>query len=144
MLLIRDEQMRVFAEDATRRFAERLCVSLRSQFPEHCAALGPHGLEAEVQHGIAAARSFGFVSSTDICRFLNLQIVLGRDFRLRPENAWAAAWLDPFDELSPSARMQGLYEEAVFRARNPGHPDDEPEEDAPDGLEADEEVGRAR
>ena len=117
MLLIRKEQLAVLTPLHVDHFNQRLREHIQQQFPEFCAAHSDDQLEDEIRHASLCAVKFGFTTAFALCRFMNLQIVLGRDFDAYPENAWMREWLDPADELNPHARILSLYDEATVRLR---------------------------
>jgi hypothetical protein len=117
MLVIRQAQMHVFEQLRITPWVERFIGYLRRNFPAYYAARGQPGVEREVQYAIACAQAYGFTSANDICKFLNLHVILGRDFDKLPNNAWMREWLNPNDELHSSARMRGLYRETIVRLR---------------------------
>jgi hypothetical protein len=117
MLRIRPEQMHVFEQVCVTHLVERFMAYLPLNFPDFCAAAGEPAVERETRDAIRRAQAYGFTSANDICKFLNLHVVLGRDFDKLPDNAWMREWLNPFDELHSSVRMRSLYRETIVRLR---------------------------
>lgn len=112
MLVMRKVQLEVLGESARRRFEERLGAHLRRFFPRPCEVLGQEGLRQVCREGIERAQSYGMTSERDLCKFLSLVFVFGRDFDR--EQPWAAEILRLGSV--PSRRMERLYAAALARA----------------------------
>jgi hypothetical protein len=112
MLVLRNAQLKALEAAAWREFEDRLMTHLQRFFPAPCAALGPAGLRRLCQEGIARARAHGFRSERDLCKFLSLTLVFGRDFDR--EQPWATEIVALGG--APSARMDRLFAAGLARA----------------------------
>lgn len=104
MLVIRQSQMDALGEPRRESFARRTGDHLRANFPE-CAAMPVEALRAFVDHGVARAASYGIEVERDVCKFLNLMAVFGRNFDV--ELPWAKETLR--SDAGPRLRLNRLY-----------------------------------
>jgi len=111
MLLIRESQIQVLSSSRRESFTVRCESHLRANFAS-CAAMSPRELRTMVEQGTARARSYGIEAERDVCKFLNLIAVLGRDFDLRFQ--WARKTLA--SDAGPRLRLNRLYERAIRAA----------------------------
>ena len=103
MLTIREKQMAVFAEVETKKFVDRVVVHLNKFFPTQCADAGQEQLRETVQYGIRRAGAYGITSERDVYKYIDLMVVLGRDFDTDKEFPWAGEILNSGN--TPSQRM---------------------------------------
>lgn len=113
MLIIRKEQMGVFEEVALKNFEDRMVIHLGKFFPEQCAALGDDGIREAIRYGIERAESYGIVDERDVCKYIDLTIVFGRDFDESPGTAWASSILNDEFLTDPTAKVERLFREAM-------------------------------
>jgi len=113
MLLIRKEQLQVLAASRRKDFESRLISHLRKWFPDQTAQLGETGLRTWISHGHQRAAEYGFASERDICKYLDLMLVFGRDFDTDPKYAWASLFLSGKSLHTPSVRMNRLIAAAL-------------------------------
>jgi hypothetical protein len=142
MLTIRDEQMRVMSLALFQRWVE---THLREHFPNQCAPLEGAELRRRVQCGLKKAGHYGFVQEADLCRYVDLIMVLGADFDTDPRFPWASAILNNPAFKSPGTRMETLFEAACEHLRTLEQPAEvaagdeagqpEPEEEEEDEYE---------
>lgn len=104
MLVIRQSQMHALGKARRELFVRRACDHLRASFPE-CAAMPADELQAFVDHGMARAAAYGIEVERDVCKFLNLMAVFGRDFDV--ELPWAKETLR--SDAGPRLRLNRLY-----------------------------------
>jgi len=116
MLTIRQKQMDALAAVTRERFQERLEAHVRKVFPDDCKALGEDGVRELVVEGIERAEGHGLSAERDVCRYVDLLFLLGRDFETREEMAWAKGILNDVTlREAPSVRMDRLWEETRRR-----------------------------
>jgi hypothetical protein len=88
-MLIRREQMDVFAVYMMKRFEERMATHLRQTFPEPTAGMPQDELIALIRAGIATAGSYGLEYEDEIERYLDYMMIYGRAFDSDPRTSWA-------------------------------------------------------
>lgn len=113
MLRIRPAQMAVLSELEVRKFEDWMVVHLRRFFPDQCAAIGERRLLETIRYGIRRAAHYGFTAKRDVCKYIDLMIVFGRDFDTGQRTPWAAEILKK--RALPGAKMQALFAAAKLR-----------------------------
>ena len=89
MLKIRAEQLAAYSQAEVDRFTEWMMTHLKRFFPRECKALGDDRLKETIQFGIRRAASYGIRTKRDVCKYIDLVIVLGRDFDKDEKLPWA-------------------------------------------------------
>ncbi len=110
MLIIRQEQIEVLAEAA---FEQRIVAHLHEFFPGQCGVLSEGELRGLVQEGIRKARAYGFEETAHLCQFVDLMLLLGRDFDVSPRHAWAGQILKDSRIQRPTTRLNRLFRQAL-------------------------------
>lgn len=77
---IRPEQMAVFAQNEREKFQDWIVEHLRRFFPEQCEAAGEQEVRRIVLEGIERAAGYGIKSRKGVCKYIDLIVLLGRDF----------------------------------------------------------------
>jgi hypothetical protein len=80
MLTIRQAQFAVLSQLEVQKFEEWMLVHLKRFFPRQCAGGGDQRLREMVQYGIQRAAGYGVTAKRDVCKYIDLMIVFGRDF----------------------------------------------------------------
>jgi hypothetical protein len=62
---------------------------LTRTLPETCAEWGDQRLREEIGYGLTRAADYGITSERDTARYLELALLLGRDFDTSPTLPWA-------------------------------------------------------
>ena len=106
--MIRSEQIGILT---TRRRA--ILAHVRRYFPALCAALFPHALEDKLARAVNRASAYRFQSYVDVQQFVNLCLMLGEDFELSPEFAWAARILNDPNPAAARFRSSWLYDRVI-------------------------------
>jgi hypothetical protein len=106
-VVIRTEQLRSFADSAATGFDERMVAHLRKCFPAECDALREPGVRETIRQGIARSAPYGVTGERDVCKFIDLMMLLGPDFDTRLP--WAARILHDQVLQTPSARIDQLF-----------------------------------
>lgn len=114
MLRLTSRQVELLGALPRAAFIERVAGHLRRFFPDRCRALGPDGLRETVEYGVERARFHGFESERDVCKYLSLVCLFGRDFDRSPEHPWAARALAR--DGTAASRMGALYRAGLRRA----------------------------
>jgi hypothetical protein len=115
MLTIRKEQMQALSRVTIQEFEKDMAQHLTQFFPDESAAMGDKALRAHIRHAIARAKEYGVTSERDLCKYLNLTMVYGRDFDTDPELEWMRDFLADPDVPDPGERMSRLYAESLHR-----------------------------
>ena len=110
MLTIRKEQMEALSEYKTKMFEDRVVVRVNGLFPEECEALEEPEVREIVQYGIQQAEQYGIVSEGDVCLYIDLMFVFGRDMDKDPELLWANEILNNERLSDPTAKVNRLYD----------------------------------
>ncbi|MBZ5626545.1 MAG: hypothetical protein LAQ69_48870 [Acidobacteriia bacterium] len=93
MLVIRQQQMAAFAQAAVKSFDDRVVIHLNKFFPEQCGTLGEPQLREFIRYGVERANTYGIVAERDVCKYIDLMAVFGRDFDTDPRLRWAGVIL---------------------------------------------------
>ncbi|HEY1220085.1 MAG: hypothetical protein ABSE42_09955 [Bryobacteraceae bacterium] len=115
MLTIRPAQFAVLSQWEVQKFEDRTLVHLQKFFPRQCAALGERRLRESIQYGIRRAANYGITARRDVCKYIDLMIVFGRDFDADKRFRWAGEILR--GRGHPGTRMQALIMQAKLRLR---------------------------
>ena len=116
MLTIRREQLKVFSQADEAKFEAWMLAHLNNFFPRQCAALGGTKLRETIKEGIKRAAAYEIVAKSDVCKYIDLMVVFGRDFDSDKRFPWAAEILKK--RKNPSARIQALFEAAQKHLNN--------------------------
>jgi|SRR5581483_3273157 len=108
MLMIRQSQMAVLRDAILESFRRKLAEHLRANFPA-CADMSATELDAFVADGVARAAQYGITVERDICKFLNLMVVFGRDFDVK--RPWAQEVLA--QNTGARLRLNRIYARAI-------------------------------
>ena len=112
MLTIRKEQMDAFSHAALRIFECRMVAHLNRHFPKRCAKLGEDGVREWIRYGIERARTYGIVSERDVCKYIDVMFVYGRDFDTDRRRPWAGQILNDPVIMPPAVRTNRLFRAA--------------------------------
>ncbi|MEO8129381.1 MAG: hypothetical protein ABJF23_31130 [Bryobacteraceae bacterium] len=119
-MVIREDQMAALAESRAADFERDVIAHLRSSFPDWCAGSSDGALLEFVRYGMARARAHGMRAARDVCTYVDLMVLLGRDFEGDPQITWAGERLcDVRRYTDPSARIEQLWSEACERHGRP-------------------------
>jgi hypothetical protein len=110
-LTIRQAQMDVFSQVEVQKFEDWMVSHLKQFFPRECRSLGEPQLRDLIQYGIKRAARHQITVERDVCKFIDLMIVLGRDFDTDERNVWAHEILA--HEREPANKVQSLHAAAV-------------------------------
>src|ERR1035438_10813732 len=102
-MLIRSEQMTALSNALTNTFESDMVSHLNRCFPPQCAVLGEEEVRNTIRYGLQRSRGYGITSSREVCRYVDLMMVFGRDFDRDPKLPWAAAILNGKRWQNPTA-----------------------------------------
>jgi len=114
MLTIRKSQNAALAEAMGRRFENKVFVHLNKFWPEQCRSQGGVAVRETIRSGQGRANEYGMKTENDVARYVDLMYSLGHDFDSDPALPWVPEILND-NEISPTVRMDRLYEEAEKR-----------------------------
>jgi hypothetical protein len=112
MLTIRKEQLAAFGPLGKKAFEDRMIAHLKKVFPEQCGPLDAPKLRELIQHGTQRAASYQITSERDVCKFIDLTILYGRDFDKDPALPWAQSVLQNQAIRNPTSKIERLYKAA--------------------------------
>jgi len=115
-LRIRPAQLAALSRAEVQKFEQWVRVHLQRFFPRQCAAAGETGVQELVQYGIQRAAIHGITAKRDVCKYIDLMIVFGRDFDKDKKSRWAGQILG--NRRHPGARMRALLQAAKVRLKN--------------------------
>jgi hypothetical protein len=85
-----------------------MLVHIREFFPGICASFGDEKLLLLVRHGIERGKHYGITSERDVCKLIDLMLILGQDMDRKFPRITAM--------LSDAATPAGKRVDAVFDA----------------------------
>lgn len=118
MLKIRAEQLAAYSQAEVDRFTEWMMSHLKRFFPRECKALGDDRLKETIQFGIRRAANYGIRTKRDVCKYIDLVVVFGRNFEEDGKIPWASEVLK--SQNQPSIKIEILHEVARAYLKNVG------------------------
>lgn len=112
MLTIRKEQVKVFGPISMKSFEDRMVVHLKQVFPDRVSTMQEPALLDTIRHGVQRARTYSIVSERDVCKYIDLAVLYGRDFDQDAALPWAATILQNKSIRKPSTKVDRLFREA--------------------------------
>ena len=79
-MVIRRRQMAMFSGTALQSFEDRVAAHLNRCFPDQCKLLGEPSLRGTIRYGIERASQHGINAEREVCKYIDLMVVFGRDF----------------------------------------------------------------
>ena len=89
MLRIRAEQFQLLSHAEVENFEEWMVAHLKRFFPVQCRAVGDSRLRETIQTGIERAARYQITARRDVCKYIDLMVVFGRDFDTDRRYPWA-------------------------------------------------------
>src|SRR5262249_44287198 len=89
-LAMRPSQMAEFSRVEVQKFKSWMLVHLNKFFPTECQSAGEMHIKETIQYGIKRAASYGITSKSDVCKYIDLMVVFGRDFDTDRGLPWAS------------------------------------------------------
>jgi hypothetical protein len=118
MLEIREEQVKIFQTEARRKFESQMVSHLDQLFPERCRELGEEKIREMIQYGVKHATTYRIISHRHVCRFIDLLVLLGRDFETQLSlNEFQAILNDLELHQRPDVKLERLGELVRKRGR---------------------------
>src|ERR1700681_3763804 len=107
-MVIRSAQMDAFSENASQAFEDRMMAHLNRCFPDQCGAMQEAGVRETIRYGIEQAADHGITAQRDVCKYIDLMVVFGRDFDRDPAVPWASSILNDRALIDPTVRTETL------------------------------------
>jgi len=119
MLTLRKEQLAVFGPLGKKAFEDRMIAHLKKVFPEQSETLGEPQLRETIQYGTQRAAAYRITSERDVCKYIDLMVLYGRDFDKDPDLPWAQSILHNQAIRNPSSKIERLYKAAKKQENQP-------------------------
>lgn len=117
MLTLRKEQVAAFAFVGKKAFEDRVLAHIGRCFPEQFHSIGETKARETIRYGSGRATSYRILSERDVCRYIDLMILYGRDFDKDPALPWAQSILQNQAIRDPSSKIERLYKAAKQNQR---------------------------
>jgi hypothetical protein len=122
MLTIRKEQFAVFQKVASQSFESQMLSHIRKCFRKQMEELGEPRVREVIRYGIQRSASYRIRKQRDICMYIDMMILFGRDFDRDPALPWASRVLEDKSLPGPSARVTELHHAAIeYQNRKEDH-----------------------
>jgi hypothetical protein len=112
MLTLRKEQLAAFGPLGKKVFEDRVLTHLNKIFPEQTKSLAEPKLRETIQYGTQRAASYRITSERDVCKYIDLMLLYGRDFDKDPNLPWAQSVLQNRAINDPTSKIERLYKAA--------------------------------
>jgi Domain of unknown function (DUF4123) len=112
-LSIRQAQFDLFSRVEAQKFEDWMVTHLQNFFPQQSQTLGESQIRELIWHGIKRAAEYGITAERDVCKFIDLMIVFGREFDRDKKSAWAGQILA--NRKTARSKIRSLYEAAELR-----------------------------
>src|SRR5580692_10520772 len=119
MLTIRKEQLAVFGPLGKKAFEDHMVAHLKKVFPAQFESFGDPQLRETIQYGTQRAAAYHITSERDVCKYIDLMILYGRDFDKDPNLPWAQSVLRNQAIRNPSSKIERLFKAAKKRENQP-------------------------
>ncbi len=113
MLVMRDQQMQAFVQNAKRRFEAETVRHISRFAPTQFEILGEKTIRQIVSLGIERAEKYGFTNRGPVRFYIELMFMFGSDFDTDPQYAWAAEVLCGSDPAGQMTRADQLHQRAM-------------------------------
>jgi hypothetical protein len=125
MLTIRKEQLAVFGPLGKNAFEVRMIAHLKKVFPDKSEVLGEPKLRETIQYGTQRAAAYRITSERDVCKYIDLMLLYGRDFDKDSNHPWAQSVLQNQAIRNPTSKIERLYK-AAKKQENQAKPRKQP------------------
>ena len=112
---IRKEQMKTLGDCMLQEFEDSMVAHVEKFFPGQHATMREAGVREIVRHGIERAEKYNIISERDVCKYIDVMFVYGRDFDVNPKLPWAIRILNDRRPQEPSERVNRLCREVMER-----------------------------
>jgi hypothetical protein len=116
MLIIRPEQLKALEEAISMPQFERMTLArIRPRLPD----MSEQQIVAFIRDGARLAAECGATDARGYGQFIELMLLLGRNFLNDPQHAWAPAALSAASDVTGNARIGVLVTAALEHLRTP-------------------------
>ncbi len=116
LLTLRQAQLAILSRIEAQRFEDSMVAHLSQHFPAQSKCAGEADLRETIQYGIKRAAAYGITSERDVCKYIDLMVVYGRDFDTDERFAWTRDILSR-QEDDAGRKIEALREAAKGRLR---------------------------
>ena len=113
MLFISNKQLEVFEIPGLRRFEDEMVEHVKGYFPNHFSAIGENGIRNTIGYAYKRAKSYGFTTQRNVCKYLNNMIIMGSNFDADPLHPWAHSILHEDNKKDSKIRIDKLSSKAI-------------------------------
>jgi hypothetical protein len=110
--------MGVLSEATLKSFEDRMVIHLNKCFPSQCKAWGEPAVRDTIRYGVERAATHDITSKREVCKYIDLMVVFGRDFDQDPTLPWASSILGDRTLRGSTVKLERLYETAKQQSRN--------------------------
>ena len=110
MLVIRDQQMQSFAQNAKKQFQDGIVTHISRFAARRFEILGEKAIGQIVSSGMERAEKYGFTNRGPVRFYVELMFMLGSDFDTDPQYPWAAELLGAKDTADQMKRADQLHQ----------------------------------
>lgn len=115
-LVMREDQIAILGLSTIEDFEERMIGHLERCFEEECELIGLSATKDLIRFGVDRATRFGIITERDMCKYIDLLFVFGRDLDADPELTWTTPILRNRQLKGPGEKIEALYEQAIPKA----------------------------
>ena len=120
-MLIRSEQMKVFEQDAGRRFEEEMMAHSKTFSPRLCEVIGDEQLRVAVRSAISRADAYGFSNRGPIRLFIEMMFLCGSAFDTDPQYpALGEVLRASYDQMQRAEQIHSGFLDYLERVSGPG------------------------
>ncbi len=107
---VSNRQLEELGQIHFRKFTEDMVAHVATWFPEHLAASGEAAVRETIAHCIRRAGQYRFITTRNICLYLNAMFAWGSFFDTDPQCAWAQQLLNDRSFPNSTTRINALSE----------------------------------
>ena len=111
MFKLKRQQKEALRLQAICDFEDRVLEHVERCFPDRLRSLGEATVREVIHQGVGRAATYGIYLERDVCKFIDLMLVLGMHFDR--ELAWASEILGAPLPKEPSVKLGRLFERAM-------------------------------
>ncbi len=113
MLTLRKEQIAVLSDAEAKKFIDRVAAHVAKFFPGKVKTLGEQKTRDDIRYGVTRAASYGIKAEREVCLYIDVMFVLGRDFDNDPALDFASRILRDSNIKGSAARINKVHRAAM-------------------------------